>query len=113
MKPVPKDAKRVNPFEMMLDAHTGLANSWTTVKGTATTRTQTEEGMGKGQTLYEVTFQCPRCEETHKFTTTEPHSDKVTHFVDPGLNKVPCQCGVTGHPVRCHCDGTLVFRVNW
>ena len=95
MKQVPKSAKRV-PADVLatgfIDLKAGKKYSWTTVKGTATKRTQTEVGMGKVQTHYEVSFECPRCEEPHRI-----HSDKEhgTHYV------------------RCHCDATLVFTVTW
>lgn len=95
MRPVPPDAKRI-PAEVLatgfLDLETAKQHSWTTVKGAVTSRTQTEEGMGKGQTHYRVDYRCPRCEEYHFLHSSAEHGE---------------------HPVRCHCDATLVFTVTW
>jgi hypothetical protein len=121
MKPVPTEAKRL-PREVVQSGQVtktvGHVFAWTEVQGKVTQYTQTEEGMGNGKPVYRIDFQCPRCEEAHYIHSDQPHAPP--HLVpDPKGSANPdgsvkmVESGYTGHPTRCHCDASLVFRVLW
>jgi hypothetical protein len=95
MKQVPKDAIRLTAEHIQsgfIPLDIAKQYAWTTIPGTAAVRTQTEEGMGKGQPITEVTFLCGRCEDTLTFHSATEHGE---------------------HYVRCSCDATLVQRVTY
>jgi hypothetical protein len=94
MNKVPPDAKRLPPelyTKGFVDADTARQYAWTNVVAHVGERIQTEDGMYKGQKIYDFEFRCPRCEEEHHIHSTTIEGS---------------------HPVRCHCDSTLVFTVT-
>jgi hypothetical protein len=85
----PKDPKTGAP--LIPPPHIAMTLAWTTVTGTATPRVQTEEGMGKGSTVYDIHALCPKCEDDVSFTGAEHGA----------------------HPFTCHCSPGHCFTVKW
>ncbi len=89
-KPLPKDPATGAP--LLPDLATGRTYAYTTVQGKAEARVQTEEGMGKGQTHYRISFDCPKCDDRISLDSKDEHGD---------------------HPVLCHCSPGYTFLVAW
>jgi hypothetical protein len=97
-KPIPANAPQL-PAEAYtggapapVDQATGRKFAWTKVQGTAVADTQNEVGGGKGQPIWRVTADCPKCSDTISLTATQAHGDA---------------------PVRCYCSMSRVFLVTW
>jgi hypothetical protein len=97
-KAIPANAPRlseeawVGSAPVPVDVETGRKAAWTKVTGTVVKGVQTEEGANKGQPIWRITADCPKCSDAITVTSTLEHGD---------------------YPIRCECSRHYVFLIAW